>query len=224
MSRKFICITDDCEIFCLGVKSIIESTKKYDFTETHSSGELFNFLNETNRLPDIILLDVKLKKFGSLNGLEIASIVKHEYPTIKIIILTSFDENDVLKKALEVGVDGFLPKETITEELLDAIGCVLDGQNYLGKNTSFQAINNVLKKKASRTGLLTKTEMNLFLLICKGHTNQQIAEKLNVSIHTVETHRSNIKNKLSIKTDVDYIKIAIEDNIEEVMEFYEIKK
>ncbi|MGE0077600.1 MAG: response regulator [Bacteroidales bacterium] len=218
-----ICITDDCEIFCLGVRTILDTTKKFELAETHSSNELFALLNSGKNLPQILLLDVKLKKLGSLNGIEIAFVVKQNYPSIKIIILTSFDESDILKKALEAGVDGFLPKESVSEELLDAINCVLDGQNYLGRNTSFHAINSAFNKKSQKTDLLTKTEINVFLMICKGFINQQIANSLNVSIHTIETHRSNIKNKLGIKTDIDYLKIAIEENIEEVMKFYMIK-
>jgi len=223
MLQTRICITDDSEIFCLGVRTILEATKKFEIVENNSSGELLEYLKNCPELPHILLLDVKFKKMGSLNGLEIAAIVKQNYPEINIIILTSFDESDILKKALEVGVNGFLTKESVSDELLDAIDCVLNGQNYLGKNTSFQVINGVFKKSSKKTNLLTKTEYNVFLMICKGLSNKQIADSSNISIHTVETHRSNIKNKLLIKTDIDYLKIAIEENIEEIMKFYMIK-
>jgi len=222
MLKKRICITDDCEIFCLGVRTILEATKKFELNEVYSSNELFTALKSSKTLPHLILLDVKLKKFGSLNGIEIASFVKQNYPEIKIIILTSFDEKEILKSALDAGVEGFLPKESIAEELVEAINCVLDGQNYLGKNTSFNAINFAFKKGAKKLDLLTKTELSIFLLICKGSLNYQIADKLNISVHTVETHRSNIKNKLIIKSDIDYLRIAIEEGIEDVMKFYKI--
>lgn len=223
MVKKRICITDDCEIFCLGVRTILEAVNEFEIIETYSSIDLFELLKKNIDLPQLILLDVKLKKFGSLNGIEIATIVKQEHPDIKIIILTSFDDKEVLKNALQAGVDGFLPKETVSSELVEAIHCVLDGQNYLGKNTSFQAINYAFKKNSKKMDLLTKTEYCIFLLICKGLLNNDIADKLNISIHTVETHKSNIKNKLSIKTDIDYLKTAIEENIEEIMKFYKIE-
>jgi len=223
MTKNRICITDDCELFSLGVRTILEATGKFEITETCSSNELFTLLKKGKDLPTLILLDVKLKKFGSLNGIEIATLVKQNYPDIKIIILTSFDNQEVLRSALEAGVEGFLPKETVSEELVEAINCVLDGQNYMGKNTSFQAINYAFKKKARRLDLLTKTENIVFLLICKGFLNNQIADNLNISIHTVETHKSNIKNKLLIKTDIDYLKVAIEENVEEIMKFYMIQ-
>jgi DNA-binding NarL/FixJ family response regulator len=223
MSKKRICITDDCELFSLGVRTILEATNKFEITEACSSSELFLLLKNDKILPDLILLDVKLKKFGSLNGIEIATYLKQNYPDIKIIILTSFDEKDILKNALDAGVEGFLPKESISEELIEAINCVLGGQNYLGKNTSFQAINFAFKKTSKRMDSLTKTESNIFLMICKGLLNNQIADSLNISVHTVETHKSNIKNKLLIKTDIDYLRIAIEENVEEIMKFYMIQ-
>jgi DNA-binding NarL/FixJ family response regulator len=223
MVKKRICITDDCEIFCLGVRTILDTVNEFEIIEAYSSIDLFELLKKEIDLPELILLDVKLKKFGSLNGIEIATIVKQEHPDIKIIILTSFDDKEILKSALLAGVDGFLPKETVSTELVEAIHCVLDGQNYLGKNTSFQAINYAFKKNSKKMDLLTKTEYCIFLLICKGLLNVEIADKLNISIHTVETHKSNIKNKLSIKTDIDYLKIAIEENLDEIMKFYKIE-
>lgn len=223
MSKKLICITDDCEIFCLGARTILEKTKKYEIVEANSSCELFSLLEKGNALPELILLDVKLKKFGSLDGIETASLLKKKYPDIKIIILTSFDEKEILKNSLIAGVEGFLPKEAVSGELVEAIECVLNGQNYLGKNTSFDAINFAFKKSSNKVDLLSKTEYNIFTMICKGMLNNQIAEKSNVSLHTVETHKSNIKNKLSIKSDIDYLKIAIEEDIEDIMKFYKIQ-
>jgi DNA-binding NarL/FixJ family response regulator len=221
--KKHICITDDCKIFSLGVRSILENTDKFDISEAASSSELFALLKDFKNLPDLILLDFKLKKFGSLNGIEITKIVKQNYPEIKIIILTSFDEKEILRSALEAGVDGFMPKESVSEELIEAIDCVLCGQNYMGKSTSFQAINYAFQKRERRLDLLTKTENILFIMICKGLLNSEIADNLKISVHTVETHRCNIKNKLSIKTDIDYLKIAIEENVEEILKFYMIQ-
>jgi len=223
MLKKRICITDDCEIFCLGVRTTLDSTKKFEVVETHSSCELFELLDKKTNLPDLILLDVKLKKFGSLNGIETAAIVKQNYPEIKIIILTSFDDKEVLKNALDAGADGFLTKESVSEELIEAIDFVLDGQNYLGKNTSFQAINFAFKKRSKKMDLLTKTEYGIYILVTKGLLNNAIADKLNISVHTVETHKSNIKSKLLIKTDIDYLRIAIEENVDEIMKYYKIQ-
>ncbi|OFX21425.1 MAG: hypothetical protein A2041_07665 [Bacteroidetes bacterium GWA2_31_9b] len=224
MTKKRICITDDSEMFSHGVKSILEVTNKYEIFTTSSSHELFNFLNNCSNLPHVLLLDIKLKKSNSLNGIEIACEIKQKFPSIKIIILTSYDEKEILKNSLDSGVDGFLPKEAVAEELIEAIETVLLNQNYLGKTIPFQAISYAFNKQSKKIGILTKTEEKVFLMICKGYLNQQISESLNICIHTVETHRSNIKNKLAIKNDVDYLKIAIEENIEEVMKFYKIQK
>lgn len=224
MIKQRICITDDSEMFCYGVKSILEITNKYEVHITSSSHELFNFLNNCIDLPQVLLLDIKLKKSNSLNGIEITYEVKKKFPSIKIIILTSYDDKEILKSSLVAGIDGFLPKEAVAEELLEAIETVLLNQNYMGKTIPFHSISHALSKQSKKLDILTKTEIKVFLMICKGFLNQQISESLNICLHTVETHRSNIKNKLAIKNDMDYIRIAIDENIEEIMKFYNIQK
>ncbi len=225
MEEISVIIVDDSEIFRFGVKNILEDERqlKINFWEASGSNEL-NSLLENGVQPDIILLDVKLKKSSSLSGIEIAKLLKAKMLDIKIIILTAFDEKEVLQQALQAGVEGFLPKESISEEIIESIKTVRSGKNYLGKTISFEAIQYAFNKTQKKTDILTKTEKVVFVFICEGNTNKEIAEKLNVSVHTVETHKSNIKNKLEIKSDVDFLAIAIEDEIEEIMKFYKLKK
>lgn len=219
-------ITDDSEIFRYGVKGILEEEKNYkiNFWEASGSTELFYLLENRNLDPDIILLDVKLKKHSSLSGIEIAKRIKLSRSDIKIIILTAFDDKDVLRQALQAGVDGFLPKESISEEIIESIKTVLSGTNYLGKTIPFEAIQYAFNNTPKRYDILTKAEKTIFILISEGHTNIEIANKLHISIHTVETHKSNVKNKLGIKCDVDFLAIAIEDEIDEIMKFYNLRK
>lgn len=224
MERIKICITDDSQMFCYGIRSILEIKNRFEISEASSSAELFTLLEHSSILPQLILLDVKLKKGNSLNGIQITQELKRSYPGIKIIILTSYDESEVLKEAVDAGADGFLPKEAVAEELLEAIDSVLNGENYMGKTIPFHAISFAFKKQTKKLDQLTKTEKGIYLMICKGLLNSEIAETLHISIHTVETHRSNIKNKLGVRTDIDYMKIAIEENVEEIMKLYKIRK
>jgi DNA-binding NarL/FixJ family response regulator len=219
-------ITDDSEIFRFGVKSILEEERNYkiNFWEASGSTELFYLLENKNLNPDIILLDIKLKKYASLSGIEIAKRIKLSRDDIKIIILTAFDDKDVLRQALKAGVDGFLPKESVSEEIIESIKTVLSGTNYLGKTIPFEAIQHAFNITPKRYDILTKTEKTIFILISEGNTNIEIADKLHISIHTVETHKSNVKNKLGIKCDVDFLAIAIEDEIDEIMKFYNLRK
>ncbi|RPH34522.1 MAG: DNA-binding response regulator [Bacteroidales bacterium] len=224
MEKIRICITDDSQMFCYGIRSILEVKKRFEIAEASSSSELFSLLESGTVLPQLILLDVRLKRTGSLNGIQITHEVKKNYPSIKIIILTSYDESEVLKEAVEAGADGFLPKEAVAEELIEAIDSVLNGQNYMGKTIPFHAISYAFKKQTKKLDLLTKTEKSVFFMICRGLVNSEIADNLHISIHTVETHRSNIKSKLLIKSDIEYLKIAIEENVEEIMKLYKIRK
>jgi DNA-binding NarL/FixJ family response regulator len=225
MEKIKICITDDSEMFSAGVRSILEVTEKYDLSLAKSSQELFQLIdgNDAN-LPVLILLDVKLKNSASLNGIEIARELKTRHPSIKIIILTSYDDKEILKQAIEAGVEGFLPKEAVVGELHEAIETVLNNQNYMGKTIPFHAISYAFNKQSKKIDQLTKTEKTIFFMVCKGETNNEIAEKLTISVHTVETHKSNIKSKLSLKNDIECLRIAIEENLEEILQFYKIQK
>ncbi len=212
-------------MFSYGVNSILEVTEKYDLSQVKTSQELFTLLEENkNHLPALVLLDVKLKNPESLNGIEIARELKTKYPLMKIIILTSYDDKEILKQALEAGVEGFLPKEAVVGELLEAIETVLKNQNYMGKTIPFHAISYAFNKQSKKFDQLTKTEKTIFFMVCKGETNNQIADTLMISVHTVETHKSNIKSKLSVKTDIECLGIAIEENLDEILNFYKIQK
>ncbi len=226
MEEIKVIIVDDSEIFRFGVKNILEDNQniKIKLWEASGSSDLLQLLNHQKIEPDIILLDVKLKKASSLSGIEIAKFIKSTNPNTKIIILTAYDEKEILRQALHAGVEGFIPKEAISEEIIESIKTVYSGTNYLGKTIPFETIHNAFNNHVKKYDILTKTEKAIFILICKSHINKEIADKLHISIHTVETHKSNIKNKLNIKSDVDFLAIAIEDEIDEIMKFYKLKK
>jgi len=216
MMKKFL-IVDDSELFRRGIRSILEQDEQAKIQEASCSSGLFNILNEGAFFPELIFLDVRLKKASSLSGIEIAQQLRKDYPQIKIVIITANDEARVLKQAMEAEVDGFLPKESIADEIRECLQSLSEGNNYLGKSIPFTHIQTAFRKTDRMVDLLTPTEKKVFILLAKSYLNKEIADKLCVSTHTIETHKSNIKNKLGIKSDVDFLALAIKDEVPEVL-------
>jgi DNA-binding NarL/FixJ family response regulator len=148
-----------------------------------------------------------------LNGLDAARYIKQTHSSIKLIILSTYNEDHLVDKAKQVGVNGYLLKNSSKEDLLQTIRLVMNNQSafpYLEpkKENIFDKEDNFLKQFN-----LTKREMEIIQLLKKDQTNQQVADQLFLSIYTVETHRKNIMQKLGLKTPVALMKFIIEKNL-----------
>jgi len=218
MKRKII-IVDDSEVFRIGLKSILIKHQEATIREASCSTELISIIETEQWIPDLVLIDVRLKRAGSLSGLKLSGYLKEKNPQVRIIIITACDDKNVLKEAIQTGVEGFLPKESIAEEIDECINKVMNGENYLGKTISFKHIQHAFHDKSRMYDLLTPTEKKVFILLAKGLINKTVAEILCVSVHTVETHKSNIRHKMGIKSDVEFLSIAIKEEIPEILEY-----
>ena len=148
-----------------------------------------------------------------LNGLDAARYIKQTHSSIKLIILSTYNEDHLVDKAKQVGINGYLLKNSSKEDLLQTIRLVINNQSafpYLEpkKENIFDKEDTFLKQFN-----LTKRETEIILLLKNNLTNQQIADQLFLSIYTVETHRKNIMQKLGLKTPVALMKFIIEKNL-----------
>lgn len=217
--KKKILIVDDSELFRIGLKSILTKHQEAIIREASCSSELVSIMETEQWIPDLVFMDVRLKRAGSLSGLELSGYLKEKHPHVRIIIITACEEKNVLKEAMQTGVEGFLPKESIAHEIEECLNMVMDGENYLGKTIPFKHIQHAFHDKNRLYDLLTPTEKKVFILLAKGFINKAVADTLCVSVHTIETHKSNIRQKLGIKSDVEFLSISIKEEIPEVLDF-----
>lgn len=204
-----IIIADDHTLFINGLQLLLQDKIWMEVIDIANDGkELLNMLQKTQ--PDLILLDINMPV---LNGLDTARYIKQTYPFIKLIMLSTYNEEHLIDKAKQTGVNGYLLKNSSKDELLQTIRLVMNNQTcfpYLqpkGENI-FDKQDNFLKQFN-----LTKRETEIILLLKNNFTNQQIADKLFLSIYTVETHRKNIMQKLGLKSPVALMKFIIENNL-----------
>lgn len=190
-------IADDHKLFADGLYSLLKDEEDMHITDIANDGkELLSILQSVK--PDIVLLDINMP---GLNGLEAAKYIKQSYPSLKIIILSTYNADHLVDKSKNLGANGYLLKTTDKEELLQTIRLVWAGQAcfpYRLPKTINEFDNDDFLKQFN----LTKREFEVLKLIKKEYTNQQIADELFLSIYTVETHRKNIMQKLNLKSPI----------------------
>lgn len=207
MKKITVLIADDHTLFRQGLKSLLETEENIEFLGYAENGQ--KSLEMVAALqPDLLILDISMPV---LNGFQVARRLR-ENSDIKIIMLTVHNDPQHLKSALELNINGYVLKEDAFEDLLTAIKKVLDGELYI--SPALEKVYKHLKRTDDSdfvsNHFLTLREEEILRLIARGMTNKQIAAKLQISIRTVETHRSNIMRKFNLTTSAQLIKLAME--------------
>jgi DNA-binding NarL/FixJ family response regulator len=202
-----VALTDDQAIVLNGLQKILSTSDEILVTESYSNGEeLLNGLKRQQ--PDVLLLDVQMP---GKNGIELAGIVKKKYPRIHIIAVTNIDITVQVKKMLQQGCSGYLLKDSSPATIVAAIKAVHAGEQYLSESVSRQLLSSMFSDNVQNP--LTKREKEILRLISEEFTNQEIADKLFLSIRTVENHRTNLLQKLGAKNAAGLIKTALLDGL-----------
>ncbi|WP_323704453.1 response regulator transcription factor [Mammaliicoccus sp. Dog046] len=207
MSYKMI-LVDDHHIVRQGLRFLIDTVEDFEILEDFSSGhQLLEYLKD-NDLPDVVLLDLVMPE---MNGIEITGIVKSQYPNIKILVLTSFYDEEHVISALDKGADGYEIKDVEPEALIQTIRAVLNGEKKI--HPKVQSIISESTQKPHRENKLSKRELEVLSEMVKGNTNKEIAETLFVSEKTIKTHVSHILNKLKVSDRTQAAVYAMEHHL-----------
>ncbi|MEY8000835.1 response regulator [Clostridium sp. Mt-5] len=164
--------------------------------------------------PDIAILDISIPQ---LNGLDLAAKLKQETSYIKIIILTMHKNEDLITRALCMGVEGYVLKDNALEELIKCIETVYDNKIFLSHNFTQLIVDGFIKSRQNKNSLQTEAlsarEREILQLLAEGKSNKAISIILNLSIKTVETHRANIMRKMDFNNIVDLVLYAVRNHI-----------
>jgi len=210
MSIK-IAIVDDHDIIRAGVKSVLEKHTQYEVCVEAANGEAALKAAEDFK-PDIMLLDISMPK---LSGLDIINRIKRASPKTKIIIISVYKLGAYILKALRCGVNGYINKDNLAEELIPALSRVSAGSSYLGSEISDYLAKDMQesKKKEIPKGLkiLNAREQDVLRLVAEGKTAREIAEVMFLSRRTVENYKNSILKKLNLHKTSDLIKYSLEN-------------
>jgi DNA-binding NarL/FixJ family response regulator len=221
MAKKIkIILADDHQIFRDGIKSLLSDEENLEVIAEASNGDELLSLLKIHQ-PDTLILDISMPK---TSGIELAKIITEQYPDVNILILSMHKNEDFVINAMINGAKGYLPKDTSRKELLDAINTIAGGEEYLGKLISSNILRSYIKK--SRFGFdrtdkdepLTQREKEIIEKLGAGLSNKEIADKLFISVRTVDCHKNNIMKKLRIKSSAELIIYGIKNKIIEIPE------
>lgn len=209
-----IFIVDDHEFFRNGLKMVINRLKYAKVTGEASNGkEFLEGLREDE--PDIVLIDIQMPL---MNGIEATRLALEDYPDLKIVALTMFDDEEYIQSMIDAGAKGFLLKN-ITKDILDqALQAIQAGKNYYSPELFDFFTKKVVSEPRSDDGeiQLTRREKEVLQLICDGLNNKEIADKLFISERTVVGHKSNLLSKTNTKSSVGLLSYAIKNKLVEV--------
>lgn len=207
-----IALLDDHLLFRMGVKQMLQQHPDlFQITLEASCGkEFYDGMKNPDARPDLILLDLRLPHNES--GLDVTIWIKDHAPDVKILILSAEHEEVLIGQLIVAGINGFISKNASLDELNSAIILVANGGDYFGKDIA-QIICNANPLQLAQRNNFTQRELDIISLATKGLSTKQIADNLNVSIHTINTHKNHIFRKLGINSTVELVNFAVRNKI-----------
>ncbi|MDX1640116.1 MAG: response regulator transcription factor [Balneolaceae bacterium] len=213
MGKVHVLVAESSDIYRHGLESVLKESNKVRVEKLCTSGK--ELIKQFKKTPDAICL--VSSGISDMNIHELMQELKQIKEEVTLIVLTHSTDLSHLNQSIKAGVKGYLTKNTSIDELLNAIVEVNDGKQVFGKSASQLMIGryaDIAKKTPSANKkLITNREREIMKLIVKGYTSAEIANQLFISPRTVETHRSNLMNKLELKNTAALVRFAMEENI-----------
>ncbi len=212
MNSITILLADDHDVVRRGMKMLLEDEEGIEVIGEASDG-LEAIEKVKIMMPNVVILDLTMPK---MNGIEAAKVISEEYPGVKILIFSMHHNKEYIIKSVENGANGYLLKDTNKEELLRAIKVVSEGRKYFPPEISEVIINELLAKTSGTQEetrpifeKITPKEKQILGMIVQGFNSREMADKLFLSIRTVDNHRANMMKKVKAKNTADLVKMAI---------------
>lgn len=203
-------IADDHDVVRAGLRRILEARADWSVVAEAADGRRAIAQAITHK-PDIAIVDYSLPL---INGVEATRQIRMRAPTVEVLIFTMHDNETILQDLLQAGARGYLLKSDVEQHLYSAVEALAVGRSFFTGRASDRILDAYLTKSKA-DGVLTSRERGIVQLIAEGHSNKAIAGVLNISIKTVETHRSNIMHKLNFDSTAALVRYAIRNKLVE---------
>ena len=212
MSVK-IAIVEDHELFREGIVSLLEKNKNYQIIGKYNNGKAFLESIDTS-FPDIVLMDISMPE---MDGITATQKSLQKFPELKILTLTMFDDYFHYQEMLSAGVKGFMLKDAAVAELEIAIQTILEDKTYFSNKLLQNLIHILYDRNDSivRKMVFSERELNLVKLISQGFSNKDIAQKLFLSVKTIESNKSKLFEKVNVKNSLELMAYAIKNKLTE---------
>jgi DNA-binding NarL/FixJ family response regulator len=214
MEKLNILIVDDHKLFREGLKLLLTNLEEIGEVWEASDGEIFlNMIKTYN--PDLVLMDIEMPK---VNGIDATTRALEQHPDMKIMALSMYGDEEYFQKMIDAGVCGFLLKNSEFSEVKRAILTAAQGNNYFTEEILYRLVSRFRSKpaQAEPAVVLSDREIEVLQLICKGMSNQEIADKLFISKRTVDHHRASLLTKTETRNTASLVIYAIKHKMIEI--------
>lgn len=206
MDKVKVLIVDDHPMVLEGMRSMLAQIKFVEMSGTAANAyDAVELIKSAS--PQIVITDINMPE---ISGIELALKIKTEFPQVKIIAMSTFKERSYISQMIQNGASGYLVKSASKEEIEEAILSVHEGKLYMSLDINLSSSD---KEELNNIPILSSREKEVLHLIADGMTNPQIAAKLFLSLHTVDSHRKNILTKFSVNNTASLIKLAAKFNM-----------
>ncbi len=217
MDKIKIIVADDHNLVREGIVALLQNNKEIEIVGQASDGAIAVRLAKQYN-PDIVIMDLSMP---TLNGLEATYQIKRDVPDVKVLILTQHDNEEYIIQIIKAGASGYILKSSVSADLMKSILQLQRGETFFSPTISRKILDDYINKiKESEGGAkiqeLSHREREVLQLIAEGKSNQQVAQKLFISVRTVEFHRANIMHKLNLPDITSLVKYAIQKGIIQV--------
>ncbi len=207
MNKVKLLVVDDHPILRGGIVSLLGKAENIEVTCEAKNGEEAIKCVERGK-PDVVLMDINMD--GRLD-VTTTETIKERWPDVKVLAFSMHQEVQVIRRMLKAGASGYILKNAAHQEVLTAIKTVMEGGNYYGQEVLDIMTQSITSDGDSENDIvLSNREKEVLHFVAKEYTNQEIAEKINISLRTVETHKRNLIKKLRVKNVVGLVRFALE--------------
>ena len=216
MDKIRILLVDDHQIIRDGIKLMLQDSGFVQINHEASSVQEALDILEKEKDIDMVISDISLPE---QDGLSLLKKAKKAYPKLRFLFLSMFIEENYALQAVEHGADGYLPKDVSVNTLVNAIKTIHEGEIYYDRKISDLIIKAFINKNIKRYGMgesnrsLTKREKEILSLVIDGISNAVIAERLEISVRTVENHRANILRKVGVKNTAELVRYTLQHDV-----------
>lgn len=210
MNKIKLLLADDHAVLRAGLKALLNSQPDMEIIAEAADGE--EAVRKSAELtPDIVIMDISMP---ILTGLEATRKIKKQNPAVKVLVLTVHEDEIYLHRMLRAGASSYVPKKAADTELLAAIRATYQGEHFIHSSMTTGLVSELRDKEMvgvdkRNPGGLSKRESEVLRLLAMGHTNQQIADKLFLSVRTVETYKARLKDKLGLQGRAELVRYAM---------------
>lgn len=198
-----LAIAEDHQSLIDGIQLLLKYEENIEIVGTANDGTALLKIVRLKQ-PDVVITDIRMPK---MDGITVTKIIKKEFPHIRVLAFTMFDQTEAVQQMLKAGACGYLLKNSPLEEVLTAIQAVYKGKAYYDSNITIEDKDN---RSTTKKGKLTKRQIEILGLISQGKTSREIADELFIGVYTVDTHRKNMARILGLQGKGELLRYALD--------------